>query len=414
MTDFFSAIIQLITQRKLSSFLAVISLSVGVVAFVCITALEEGVLSLGFIDNDQLAVNPSITLDFSSEPLGQRLGDRIEEIVETIRSEMHRKVAYRESFGRIDAKLGRISVSNVSVIAISGNTYKEGFLRSDILLRGRLITTEDDDAGNAVCLISSKLADTIAPDQDPIDKVIRLSGYRFKIIGLIDSDSSTNPYVVIPYTTAKVNLPEDIESESRKAINVFSTKETFWKDLDTLDILLNRITQMNHDWHTCCLGSWLKSKYLPNKKGTSIHFSSQWLSTEKVRAGQNKLRMLIGFLAALCLTSGALGLVNMLLANLASRKHEIGIYRALGATRSRIASEVICLAMSIGLISGIAGVILSLYVIHCCNMSFDLPFIISKIWLIAAIAVSVLTGFLAGCIPARYAMKVSPAENLQG
>ena len=84
---------------------------------------------------------------------------------------------------------------------------------------------------------------------------------------------------------------------------------------------------------------------------------SPWLLTKDVRRTLLKARLIIGLLASLLLSAGLLGMVSMLLANLNSRIKEIGVHRALGATRARQAAEVLCEAALTGLLGGLVGVL---------------------------------------------------------
>jgi len=105
--------------------------------------------------------------------------------------------------------------------------------------------------------------------------------------------------------------------------------------------------------------------------------------------------------------------VNMLLANLSGRIHEIGLRRALGATRWRLAAQVLCEAASAGLLGGVAGALLGSLLVPVLSHGWRIPPITRPLWVVAAIAVSTLTALLAGLIPARAAMRVSPAESLR-
>jgi putative ABC transport system permease protein len=125
------------------------------------------------------------------------------------------------------------------------------------------------------------------------------------------------------------------------------------------------------------------------------------------------MRLFLGLLSLLPLGVGLLGMVSMLLANLNGRVREIGVHRALGATRARQAVLVLCEAGATGLLAGLVGIPVGMAVLHLLSSAWGSELRIPSGGTSVAVLASVMAAVLAGLIPARAAMKISPCEALR-
>ena len=410
MRDFLAEVWQSAARRFLCYFLAVVSLMLGVAAYLCIVSVVEGALHEGFAGflTDPLAMKPSITVYPWLEPRGgQDVSIPIRDVVAAVEEAVGRQAAYSVHYRGIDAKIGRSALLGLGVEAVSPNSFSGGFMDTQLLVRGRALDPEDDRQGRAVCLIPVDLAMKALGGSDPLGQDIRVAGRRFRVIGITRKMSP----VMVPFATAATSFTDHRPDSWH--VNVIVTEEGFWQDLDRIDARLSILTGKVHNWRDCCLGRWMKREYVSPKKGMPLHLASHWLMAREEARKQRSLRIMAGSLAVLCLLSGLLGLVNMLLANLSGRIHEIGLRRALGATRWRLAAQVLCEAASAGLLGGVAGALLGSLLVPVLSHGWRIPPITRPLWVVAAIAVSTLTALLAGLIPARAAMRVSPAESLR-
>ncbi|PIS47877.1 MAG: hypothetical protein COT17_01140 [Elusimicrobia bacterium CG08_land_8_20_14_0_20_51_18] len=121
--------------------------------------------------------------------------------------------------------------------------------------------------------------------------------------------------------------------------------------------------------------------------------------------------MIIGIIAIL---AGGIGIMNVSLATIYSRIKEIGIRRAIGATRWDIMRQFMIEAMMLGFFGGIAGVIVGFAGIEYLAMKGDTDMMMLRWWMaLAAICAAVLTGFLASIYPARSAARLDPIDALR-
>ena len=134
------------------------------------------------------------------------------------------------------------------------------------------------------------------------------------------------------------------------------------------------------------------------------------------------LRLVAYFVGTLVLLSGIIGISNIMLIVVKERTNEIGIRRALGASPWNIRGQILLESIFLTIISGMAGIILSTFVIFIINMILDgmdtseMMFINPSVNIgvvLIALAILVISGLLAGLIPAQNAIKIKPVDALR-
>jgi putative ABC transport system permease protein len=130
------------------------------------------------------------------------------------------------------------------------------------------------------------------------------------------------------------------------------------------------------------------------------------------------LRMFLGLMAGISLIVGGIGIMNIMLVTVTERTREIGLRKALGATRKQIQNqflfEAIILTSLGGLIGIVTGVIISFLIsIGAQYAGYDWSFIISPFAIIISVGVSVLIGLIFGIFPALKASKLDPIDALR-
>jgi putative ABC transport system permease protein len=127
----------------------------------------------------------------------------------------------------------------------------------------------------------------------------------------------------------------------------------------------------------------------------------------------NALTLVLLLIATVTLLVSGIGIMNIMLATVSSRIHEIGIRKAIGATNAEIRFQFLSEATLISLIGGLGGVVIGL------ALPFSVRFLtayripISGLSAIVAIVVSAIVGILFGTVPAARAAKLDPVESLR-
>jgi len=130
-------------------------------------------------------------------------------------------------------------------------------------------------------------------------------------------------------------------------------------------------------------------------------------------AAKGQFTALLAGLGAVALLVGAIGIANIMVISVLERRGEIGLRRALGATRRHISSQFLTESALLALLGGIAGLILGAGATAIYAQAKNEPFVIPVYVLIAAPAAGFAIGAIAGLYPAAKAARLSPTEALR-
>ena len=251
-------------------------------------------------------------------------------------------------------------------------------------------------AHNKVGVITQKMAEELYGSQeDAVGKVLKLSGLPFTIVGTFKERVDTfgqsevvDYTMVIPYTVSRYFT----ETTNVKQI-YFSVADPSMVGPATEQI--RRVIQARHR---------AESVY-------NVTNLTQLVAVAEKTA--NALTIVLLLVAAVVLLVSGIGIMNIMLATVSARIREIGIRKALGATKREIQFQFLAEAILISLIGGLLGVIIGL------ALPFSVRFLtayripISGLSAIVAIVVSSLVGIIFGTVPATRAARLDPVESLR-
>lgn len=269
-------------------------------------------------------------------------------------------------------------------------------VRNLLLLTGRIFDEEDVRARSKVTVITENLARVLFGSNDAaIGKVIRLSGLPFTVIGTfkerVDTFGQSEVYeytLLVPYSAARL------------LTNSEQIKQLYFSVADP-SLVIPSTNQIH---------SVLQSRHRPE--------STYWVSnlTQLISVANksaNAITLVLLLIAAVTLLVSGLGIMNIMLATVMDRTREIGIRKAVGATRSEICLQFIAEALLISLAGGTIGIIagLSLPVFIRLLTNYDVP--ISGMSVLVGLSVCSAVGLAAGTVPALRAARMDPVESLR-
>ena len=281
---------------------------------------------------------------------------------------------------------------------------------------GRFFTVDEVEAASSVAVIGSKVAEEVFLDEDPVGKEIKASRpsywrgkrglyeVRLKVIGVMEEKgdamdtSGWDDRFVIPITTLQQRFKgrDDVERLRVEAV-----------DIETIPIAIadaKRILGRQH-----------------NNTGEEYNY---WTATEELATARKVglvMKALMGGIASIALMVAGIGVMNIMLVSVTDRTQEIGLRKALGATRNDILAQFLVeasvLTLAGGIIGAIAGVfmgqgtaaLISRFVWEGSNW----PSVISFGTMVIALLVSVAIGVFFGLYPANKAAKLTPVEALR-
>ncbi len=296
-----------------------------------------------------------------------------------------------ETVKRDDYALSEIFVTgtNEDYVQTSNFTFESG----------RWFTEIESDGSRYVCILGNDIAKNLFPNLNPIDRTIKIKGYDFKVIGVLDVVGSFimgsfNPdkQVFVPIKTImKHFVNDDFRSVT---INVRAPSNAMIEETK-----LEAESVMR------------KVRGLSIKDESDFSINQQEGLTQSYESTVGVIQIAGYFITGLSLFVGAIGIMNIMFVSVKERTKEIGIRKAIGAKRRTIMMQFLYESSTICLLGGLIGLILAIILSMVVNQF--LPTSVSVESVIIAIGISLLTGVAAGLAPAYSAAKLDPVEALR-
>jgi putative ABC transport system permease protein len=264
------------------------------------------------------------------------------------------------------------------------------------VVAGRFFDDNDVRARSKVAVITVNLAIRLfgSPDAS-VGQEIRLEGLPFIIVGAFKERVDTfgqseisEETILIPHTVARFFTATD------------EVKQLFFSVADSREVprATDQILQV------------LKARHRPESV-YKVDNLTQLLSVASKTA--NALTTVLLLISVLTLLVSGVGIMNIMLATVTSRIREIGVRKAVGATRHEIRAQFLAEAMMISLGGGILGIIVGLALPFSLRFMTDYRMPVSGWSVIIAILVSSTVGILFGTVPAARAARLDPVESLR-
>lgn len=283
----------------------------------------------------------------------------------------------------------------ISIVAVDENYLYNSGLTTE---QGRNFNYTDINSNHYVCIIGADLATGLFKGQDPVDQLVSIRGYKFKIIGVLKPKGNTfgnseDQRIFIPIGIGRaIFTAPDINY----TIKISITKEGY---LDSA----NDLAQID----------------FRNIRGLSPSEPDNFgiaRSDDMLRSminQTNTLNIAAWMIGLITILGSSIALMNIMLVSVTERTKEIGIRKALGATRRIIAWQFFTETVIIGQLGGILGTalgVLTAYVLTILmNFSFALPYQA----IIAAFITTFFVAIVSGLYPALKASKLDPVEALR-
>ena len=262
---------------------------------------------------------------------------------------------------------------------------------------GRNFSPVEDAAGSFVVVINGPSAEKLFPGIDPLGKVIKIFGLPFTVIGLYEDPSGLfsdeQPKFVIPHSTF---VKHATFSWGWMQVSVFPTvAATQAEAMDQVTVAMR-----------------IKRGLKPGEPNNfDLVSGDQLLESFNSMTAGFFLVMLV--LSSVGLMVGGVGVVAIMMISVTERTREIGVRKALGATRGEILFQFLVEASTLTLMGGMFGMLLGALIAFAVNRLTPIPASIPLWSIAAAIAASTITGIFFGMYPANRAAKMDPVEALR-
>jgi putative ABC transport system permease protein len=264
---------------------------------------------------------------------------------------------------------------------------------------GRNFNNFDIDNNAYVCVLGSDFASKgLLKDINPIDKIISVRGAKFRVIGVLKEKGSTfgnskDLRMLIPIQVARSMF--SAPNINYTVSSIVDKKELLEEAVDNATIVMRRVRKLNPVEENNFGIS--RSDDLINQiaEMTGVLSASAWV---------------IGIIT---IFGSSIALMNIMLVSVTERTREIGVRKALGATKNTIAFQFFVETLIIGQLGGLVGIILGIITGYFIAIAIDFSFVIPWLAIIAAVITTFIVAVVSGSYPALKASRLDPIEALR-
>lgn len=413
--DRWNEILEALNANKFRTILTAFGVFWGITILVLLLALTNGLRNGVTADFGDFATNSMFmwtqrtSKPYKGLPKGRYFNYKIDD-VEAIKSEVPnlKYVSPRNQLGGYRGSNNVIRGTKTGAFEIYGD-YPEFIKQRPMdILQGRFLSYSDINAKRKVCVIGSGVVKSLYDkDEEVLGTYVKINGVNFLVVGTFKmsnsqgDDEEDESTIFIPFTTFSqaFNRGDIVGWMAITAVDGVS--------ITTLKQQIFDIMKSRHKVH-------------PQDERAIGHFD---LSEQFGRInGLFSILAIVGyFVGALVLMSGIIGINNIMLIVVKERTKEIGVRRALGATPWMIKGQILQESLVLTILSGMLGVSFAALVIWVMNAILDSvgpvenfanPSVGMQV-VFTALIILVVSGLLAGLIPANKATKMKPVDALR-
>lgn len=387
--------------NKLRSILTMLGIIIGVGAVIAMVSLGLGVQekvrsSIAGLGSNLLIVLPGGTTS-SGARVAYGTGSRLT---------YDDALAIKKNVANINAIAPSVSRSYQVVYGnqnwttnVEGTTVDFMTVRNFNLADGGSFDNRDMETRARVAVLGQTVANNLFFGDSPIGKTIRINKAPFRVVGVLESKGQSaggqdqDDAIFIPLTTAQQRMM-GITYVQRISIQAMTE--------DVVNQVQDDITELLRARHRI-------------KAGDEDDFSVRNLSAVMATAEETTgtITLLLGFIAAISLLVGGIGIMNIMLVSVTERTREIGIRKALGATYDNILLQFLIESIVIGVLGGLLGIALGIAASFVISYFAGWDTVIAVSAIFMAFGFSVAIGLFFGIYPARKAALLDPIEALR-
>ncbi len=305
---------------------------------------------------------------------------------------------------------GVIAVSGLSdmpmTVVVGGETrpvaligVTEGYqkIRRLVILRGRYFDSSDLESSSKVCLITRELATHVFGVENPVGRTIRMGELSFTVIGVFRERVATfgltevqDESVLIPFKLMTIY-------KGREVLSSLYAQAAAPEQVPSVKIQMQRL---------------LRSMHPPEAKYNVQTLTAILTAARSISLGLTIMLVVVAFIAMLI---SGIGIMNIMLVTVRERTREIGVRKAIGATRQEVMAQFLIEAFLISGGGAVLGILIGLAIPVAVQQLLpgNLRVPVSPMSVVMAFLVSSATGLFFGWLPANQAARLDPVESLR-
>jgi putative ABC transport system permease protein len=411
--ELLSQVISSLLRNKLRSFLTMAGIAWGVASIVLIVAMGDGFQkgqrnNIKQLGEDMVLLFPGRT---EKQAGGQRAGRRIRfnyDDIHSIRTECWR---VRRVIGELQTQVQAVSPYNSGTFSGLGVEPLYAQIRTTPIAEGHFLTPADESSGRRVCVIGSNVRKQLfATRGQVLGTEIALNGLPFRIVGLMPDKNQNSSYngldsdkIFVPYSTMVRDLPPKDPNFVPGNVNDIIYQPASLAEWKAAREQVLSVLGRNHRFDADDSGA--------------VHVWDTVENAELVDGIFVSMKAFLGVISLVTLTLGGVGVMNIMLVSVTERTREIGLRKAVGATRRRILADFLVEGILLASASGLAGFI-GAYGLASLVNSFPMPEFFAGLpvngatvaWSFSALGI---VAVLSALWPAWRASNLTPVEALR-
>jgi len=400
MLDMLKEALRSIAHNKLRTALSMIGIIIGVAAVIGVVSVAEGTSrsirqSLTSIGSNLILVSPGFTRGVGgrtatalTEILEKEDADRISQLCPSV------KYVTPVQQGNFIVQYERQN-SMATVMAARSVLFDMINVK---LAQGEFFDESDEKAKRRVAVIGREVADELFPNGDAIGQTIRIT-----------SGSIRQTYVVIGVLEKSGNLL--FLNPDRSILVPFASAENrLFRRKNVSMIVAQAISENMANQAVSEIDSVLFEKFQSEERYRIV---SQDALLETVNQTMAMLSFMLGSIAGISLLVGGIGIMNIMLVTVTERTREIGVRKAIGASRRHILLQFLLESVVLTLVAGLLGIAAGFGLSRLIASIGSVQTAVTPTVVLIAVSVSIMVGLFFGVWPAMRASKLDPVEALR-
>jgi len=284
-------------------------------------------------------------------------------------------------------------------VRVMGTDENYIYTSGDEIEKGRVFTTDEVNYGSSVCIVGSEVVKNIFKNkEDPVGQVISIGPGKYKVVGVLKEKGSSMGFsgdrsCYVPLTNVRARFSRPNMSFS---INVMAKKQ------EQLDACIGEAT-----------GLFRTIRQDPAGSDNTFEITKSDNIAKMLIENLKYVTLAATIIGLITLLGAAIGLMNIMLVSVTERTREIGIRKAIGATKRVIRNQFLVEAIVIGQLGGLLGIFLGIMIGNVISLLIGSAFIVPWVWIITGVILCFIVALISGIIPAQKAANLDPIESLR-
>ncbi|MBQ3192571.1 MAG: ABC transporter permease [Oscillospiraceae bacterium] len=382
-----------ISANKMRAVLTMLGIIIGVMALVVLVSLVNGATnSVTSAVSDLGSSSVTVTIsDDKGKPV----------TLEDLDNWMEREPGMGELAPYTTASLVGRHGANYGTVTVYGTTPAYYNIQAMQLSMGRWLKDVDISNNSYVCIITENTAEELIGYTDCVGQTLSLGGVEYSIVGVLQDDEDSLTSILtsgslmayIPYTSL-IRLSDSVVSD----VTTFYISAPEGGSVEQADETIERILLERFD-----------------QDEDAFNVSTSAFLEEAMDDITSVLSVLLGGIAAISLVVGGIGIMNIMMVTVTERTREIGIRKAIGASRGTILTQFLMEAVVLCMMGCGLGIFLSwaiLQVVSTVVASTGIVFTLDGGVVLLAVIFCFIIGVVFGMYPANKAAKMKPIDAL--